>query len=69
MSDGNGPIPVYDEYAEEAQRFAASINPKMENVLAAAAGVIEAMGVFAALLDDAGQTYAKADYRSDFKTG
>jgi hypothetical protein len=55
-----------DPYDEEAQKFAAAIDPQMKALLKSCAGVIEAMGGFTALLNNAGQMYTYSDYSSAF---
>jgi hypothetical protein len=55
-----------DKYNKEGKEFAASIVPEMKNLLNAAAGAIEAMGGFAALLNSAGQMYTNSDSHAAF---
>lgn len=51
---------------QEGRDFAASTNPQMEQLLQAAGGAIELMGVFNAMLNNAGQMYAQTDHDSSF---
>lgn len=55
-----------DPLDSEGSDFAKSINPQMQQLLQAVGGAIEAMGVFTALLNDAGQMYAETDSQSAF---
>jgi hypothetical protein len=50
----------------EGAAFAASINPQQRKLLQAVAGSLQTMGVFTALLNNAGQMYANADLNSAF---
>lgn len=55
-----------DPYDDEAKQFADAITPQMKELLKSCAGVIEAMGGFTALLNNAGQMYTNGDYNSAF---
>jgi hypothetical protein len=55
-----------DPLADGGAQFAAAINPQLIQIMQDAAGAIELMGTFAALLNNAGQTYAEADAQSAF---
>jgi hypothetical protein len=61
-----GPQVTYDQLDSEGQDFAAAINPQMSQLLQACAGVIEMMGQYTALINNAGQMYAETDYNSAF---
>lgn len=62
----NGPASNLDPLDSEGQQFAASIDPQMEKLLYHVGAVIEAMGQFNAMLNNAGQMYTEADYNSAF---
>jgi hypothetical protein len=66
MADNPNEVVNYDQLDSEGRQFAAAIDPQMEQLLQSAAGLIEAIGAFTALLNNAGQVYAQADYNSDF---
>jgi hypothetical protein len=61
--------PGYDHLDSEGEAFAGSMIPAMEQLLNQVGGIIETMGIFAALLNNAGQMYANADYNSDMQSG
>ncbi|SCE50648.1 hypothetical protein GA0115240_17142 [Streptomyces sp. DvalAA-14] len=64
----NTPEFVLDPLDDESTAFAAQINPQMEAKLVDAGNVIELMGTFTALLNNAGQTYTETDSISVFPT-
>jgi hypothetical protein len=53
-----------DELDDSGAQFAAAINPQLTKIMQDGAGGIELMGRFAALLNNAGQTYAATDAKS-----
>ncbi|NUQ97857.1 MAG: hypothetical protein HOY79_15320 [Streptomyces sp.] len=55
-----------DPLADSGKQFADAINPQLTQIMQDAAGAIELMGTFTALLNNAGQTYAEADAQSAF---
>ncbi|MGW1726757.1 hypothetical protein ACWCQK_28000 [Streptomyces sp. NPDC002306] len=55
---------VESELAESGEQYAETINPLLTQIMQDAAGGIELMGTFTALLNNAGQTYAEADSKS-----
>lgn len=63
-----GPSGDLDPLDSEGQQFAASIDPQMQKLLFQVGAVIEAMGHFNAMLNNAGQMYTDADYNSAFPT-
>ena len=63
----SGPlVTAYDKLDPEGKQFAASIDPAMQLLLAEVGGVIEMMGQFNAMLNNAGQMYTWTDYSSAF---
>jgi hypothetical protein len=55
-----------DPLDSEGQAMADSTNPQMQQALVASAGAIEAIGMFNALLNNAGQMYGYTDQQSSF---
>lgn len=55
-----------DSLDAEGTKFAASINPAMDQLLVSVGNVVEAMGVFTALLNKTGQYYTSTDSQSVF---
>jgi hypothetical protein len=62
----NTPEFILDPLDSESTAFAASMNPHMETKLVEAGNVIELMGTFSALLNNAAQTYTETDSISVF---
>ncbi|MFC4034815.1 hypothetical protein ACFO3J_25595 [Streptomyces polygonati] len=62
----NTPEFILDPLDDESTAFAAAMNPQMEAKLVEAGNVIELMGTFTALLNNAGQTYTETDAISVF---
>jgi hypothetical protein len=62
-----GPMKTaYDQYDKEGQQVAAATDPAMQQLLYEVGGVIELMGQFNALLNNAGQMYTWTDDQSAF---
>lgn len=57
----------YSEFRQESVDFANQMVPQLWKLLQAAGNVIEAMGVYNAMLNNAGQMYTTADKNSAFK--
>jgi hypothetical protein len=55
---------VYENLDKEGIAFANAINPQMEYLLQQIGGVLEMMGTYAAMLNNAGQLYAYTDSKS-----
>lgn len=56
----------WDSLDAEGKSFAASVNPQMRQLLASVSNVIESMGQFSALLNNAAQMYADTDASAAF---
>jgi hypothetical protein len=63
---GDTPSDNTDKLDDEGTQFAASIVPAMEQLLVKAGGTVESLGVYCALLNNAGQVYAQSDRNSIF---
>lgn len=57
---------TWDKLDQNGKDFAATMNPQLHNLLVSAAGVIELMGGFTAMLNNAGQMYTQTDNSSAF---
>lgn len=63
---GFGTTTTMDPLDDEGTQFAASMGPELHNLLVSAAGVIELMGAFSAMLNNAAQMYTYTDSGSAF---
>jgi hypothetical protein len=63
---GFGETTTPDPLNDEGKQFAASIGPELHNLLVSAAGVLELMGGFSAMLNNAGQMYTYTDSSAAF---
>jgi hypothetical protein len=63
---GWGTTTNMDPLDSEGTEFAASIGPELHNLMVSAAGVIELMGAFSAMLNNAGQMYTYTDSSAAF---
>ncbi len=60
------PVTVYENLDKEGIAFANAMSPQMEYLLQQIGGVLEMMGTYAAMLNNAGQMYAYTDSKSAF---
>jgi hypothetical protein len=65
-SPDRGPTGVASPVRDQARQFAAQLIPTEENALTQVADSLELIGQYIAALNTAAQTYATADYKSQF---
>jgi hypothetical protein len=59
-------VTYYDQFDKEAIKFAAAVIPQIEYLMQTIGGIVEIMGTFAALLNNAGQMYSYTDRSAAF---